>query len=292
MHAPMANASTASLSRARPLMGTLVSVQVWPEAEVFTAAQARESLQAIEQALACVAQIARAMSAHDPESDLGRMGRARAGERLQLNAHTVAVLQASQYWWRLSSGAFAPVRAAHALTRQGRRPGLRKSEAGAPAFDLERLQMISPTEVRLPGPVLLDVGGIAKGYAVDQAVACLARAGVTQAVVNAGGDLRVMGPRSQAVQLRHAGQGLRARVLPVRCPVHNAALATSVALHPESEFVRTLPSGRQRWRSASVLAADCMSADALTKWALQSSLLCPRLRAALRAHRARMWRTP
>ena len=96
MHAPMANASTASLSRARPLMGTLVSVQVWPEAEVCTAAQARESLQAIEQALACVAQIARAMSAHDPNSDLGRMGRARAGECLQLNPHTVAVLRASQ----------------------------------------------------------------------------------------------------------------------------------------------------------------------------------------------------
>lgn len=291
MQVPMTNASTAPFSRARPLMGTLVSVQVWPDAEVRTAAQAREWVQAIEQALACVAQIARAMSAHDPDSDLGRMSRACAGECLQLNAHTVAVLQASQYWWRLSSGAFAPVRAAHALARQGRRPGLCQTEAGA-AFDLQSLQWLSSTEVRMPGPVALDLGGIAKGYAVDQAVACLARAGVAQAVVNAGGDLRVWGPGAQAVQLRHAGQGLRDRVLPIRCPVHNAALATSVALHPESEFVRTLASGRQRWRSASVRAADCMSADALTKWALQSSLLCPRLHAALRAHRARMWRTP
>ena len=291
----MTSSNPACLSRARPLMGTLVSVQVWPDAEPCTATQVREWTQAIEQAieqaLAYVAQIARVMSAHDAHSDLGRMGRARAGECLQLDAHTVAVLQASQYWWRVSGGAFAPVRAAHALARQGRRPGLRQAEAAAAAFDLESLQLLSPTEVRLPGPLLLDFGGIAKGYAVDQAVACLVRAGVTQALVNAGGDLRVCGPRAQAVQLRHAGLSLRDRVLPVRCQVQDAALATSVALHPETEFVRTLPSGRQRWRSASVLAADAMSADALTKWALQSSLLCPRLRAALRTHHARMWRT-
>ena len=279
-----------AITRARPLLGTLVSVQLWPEGDACPLAQARAWVPVIEQALALVAHIARVMSAHDPDSDLGRMSRARAGECLRVDAHTVTVLRACQHWWRVSGGAFSPVRAAHALARQGRRPGLQVHSAAAP-WSLESLQLCSPTELRLPGPLLLDLGGIAKGYAVDQAVAMLARAGVRQALVNAGGDLRVLGPRAQAVQLRHAGQGLRDRRLPGRCQVQNAALATSVALHPESEFVRTLPAGRQRWRSASVLAADCMSADALTKWALQASVLCPALRAALRAHRARLWRS-
>ena len=293
-----ARACDASISRGRPLLGTLVSVQVWPDglAAGYGTGQAIED--AIDGALACVAHISRVMSAHDPDSDLGRMSRARAGECLTLDAHTIAVLQASQYWHRVSGGAFSPARAAHALARQGRRPGLQlavqtalQAHTPAPPLGLQHLCLLSPTELRMPGPVLLDLGGIAKGYAVDQAVACLVRAGVRQAVVNAGGDLRVIGPRAQAVQLRHAGQGLRDRPLPERCRLHNAALATSVALHAESEFVRTRPSGRQRWRSASVQAEDCMSADALTKWALQSSLLCPALRAALRTHRARLWRS-
>ena len=42
---------------------------------------------------------------------------------------------------------------------------------------------------------LLDLGGIAKGYAVDEVVAILEAAGVAPAVVNAGGDLRTLGSR-------------------------------------------------------------------------------------------------
>ena len=41
--------------------------------------------------------------------------------------------------------------------------------------------------------VQLDFGGIAKGYAVDQIVAVLARRGIDQCMVNAGGDLRATG---------------------------------------------------------------------------------------------------
>lgn len=287
---PAASTAGGVLARARALLGTLVSVQVWPEEGACPLAQAREWTPVIEQALDGVAHISRVMSAHRVDSDVGRMSRARRGECLRLDAHTVAVLQACQYWWRVSGGAFSPVSAAHALARGGRRPGLQVHAEAAP-LNLASLQLHSPTELRMPGPVLLDLGGIAKGYAVDQAVALLARAGVPRAVVNAGGDLRVLGARPQPIAVRHAGLGLRDGCLPGRCWVQNAALATSVAVHPESEFVRTLTTGRRRWRSASVLAADCTSADALTKWALQSTVLCPALRAALRAHRARLWRS-
>jgi thiamine biosynthesis lipoprotein len=40
----------------------------------------------------------------------------------------------------------------------------------------------------------LDLGGIAKGYAVDQAVKCLSRLGITSALVSGGGDMAVSGP--------------------------------------------------------------------------------------------------
>ena len=41
----------------------------------------------------------------------------------------------------------------------------------------------------------VDLGGIAKGYAVDRAVALLRQAGITSAAVNAGGDISLIGDR-------------------------------------------------------------------------------------------------
>ncbi|SPF54013.1 ApbE family lipoprotein (fragment) [Candidatus Desulfosporosinus infrequens] len=42
----------------------------------------------------------------------------------------------------------------------------------------------------------LDLGGIAKGYATDKAIEALKAQGVTSALVNAGGDVRVIGNKS------------------------------------------------------------------------------------------------
>lgn len=58
--------------------------------------------------------------------------------------------------------------------------------------------------------VQLDFGGIAKGYAVDLAIARLRELGITNAIVNAGGDLRAMGShgdRPWRVAVRKPGGG-------------------------------------------------------------------------------------
>ena len=66
-------------------------------------------------------------------------------------------------------------------------------------------------------------------------------------------------------------------------------VAASVAAPANAEFVITR--GRApRWRCATVLARDCATADALTKWALQATAPSLQLRAALARHGARMWR--
>lgn len=61
---------------------------------------------------------------------------------------------------------------------------------------------------RLSGPpgVMLDLGGFAKGVAVDRAVELLQRAGIANAIVNAGGDLRAIGRRGERpwrIGIRH-----------------------------------------------------------------------------------------
>jgi thiamine biosynthesis lipoprotein ApbE len=113
---------------------------------------------------------------------------------------------------------------------------------------------------------------------------------VTHARINAGGDIGLLGSGHQNVAIRHADQGPRDRMLQ-RNRLTAGGIATSVATFDGSDFIPTTHRGQATWRSATVWARDCMTADVLTKWALQSSPLCPLLRATLRRNGARMWRS-
>ena len=274
------------VSRARPLLGTLVTLRIAGMGQVCDMATVGS---VAEQAFTLVGHIARVMSAHHPDSDLGRMSRAQPNEVLDLDPHTVQVLRATQYWVHRSGGAFNPARAGHALARLGARPGLKAGMGAQPS--IADIEMLSERRVKMPASLSLDLGGIAKGYAVDQAAECLMRHGVSAALINAGGDLRVVGSRAWPVEVRHAGVHLRDRVLMANGRMTEGALATSVGASTETDFVRTTARGVRQWRSASVVARDCMTADVLTKWALQSSLLCPSLKSAMREHHARLWRS-
>ncbi|HEV8193527.1 MAG TPA: FAD:protein FMN transferase [Ktedonobacterales bacterium] len=78
--------------------------------------------------------------------------------------------------------------------------------------------------VTLPEGVGLDVGGIAKGMAVDAAITRLARMGIASALVNAGGDLAVLGlpPRAEAWPLAVAGLNVSRTIA-----LQHGAMATS-----------------------------------------------------------------
>jgi thiamine biosynthesis lipoprotein len=121
-------------------------------------------------------------------------------------------------------------------------------------------------ELRLATDGLFDCGacafaldGIAKGFAVDQAVAALQAAGVYAGAVNAGGDLRLFGDQMQDVCVRAPDdEGRLLRIGQTRA----AAVATSASallVDPRGSDAHTPVAG------ATVIAADCMTADALTK---------------------------
>jgi thiamine biosynthesis lipoprotein len=129
----------------------------------------------------------------------------------------------------------------------------------------------STGHVRFRRPLLIDFGGIAKGFAVDRAVEILKRKRVMAGIVNAGGDLRVFGSASQLVHLRHPKQPNRAAGA-VR--LRERAIATSGIYFSRTKNCRRCVSpildartGRAACEliSVTVGAADCMTADALTK---------------------------
>ena len=273
------NAAPSLLQRARPLLGTVVSIQLR-----LDEAGAPQASKAMAAAFALVERLQQAMSAHSCGSDLARLAQARAGEAIAIDPHTVAVLRLAQVWSRVSRGAFDPLQAGLRLVRRGLRPGLGEC-AEAPA-QLAELRFLDERTVEAAGPLPLDLGGIAKGYAVDQAVATLRAHGMRCGLVNAGGDLRAFGDRPWSIEVQHPVVRARShRLLRLR----EGALASSVRMG-NPEFVATRRRAA-RWQHSTVLARDCVTADALTKWALQEAEPGLILRQALRQAGARMWRT-
>jgi thiamine biosynthesis lipoprotein len=268
---------SSSLRRCRPLLGTFVSVTI---AEPRAGAH-----EAIERAFATVAQVQRAMSFHDAGSDVGRLNAA-AGRPVRLSAATWRVLQRAQAWAARSGGAFDAVVGGELAGRGF----LARSRARARASSWHDLVLLPRGRARLRRGARVDLGGIAKGYAVDRAVAALRRAGIGAGCVNAGGDLRVFGPQPWRIAVRLPGAP--GRVSPV-IELQDGAIATS------GGYLRRRRIGRRLWTpladpkargplapfaSASVVAPTCLAADALTKVVLAD----PAGAAALLArHRAR-----
>ena len=125
--------------------------------------------------------------------------------------------------------------------------------------------------VRFLRPLWIDLGGIAKGYAVDRALKAMALAPDVHCCINAGGDLRRSGLGTERIGLRLPW---RVDSVPI-VEIADGALASSTGhdhmRRHRGRSVQTASRRRQQPNSryqevfASVAADDCMTADALTK---------------------------
>ncbi len=228
-----------ALRRARPLLGTLVEIQAsgLPSARLE---------RAVEKAFAAVARVQALMSFHDPASDLSRINRLAATRTVRVHATTWTVLRHAVALARASDGLFDP----------SARPG-EISRANWRA-----IRLLPGHRVRFLAPLTLDLGGIAKGYAVDRAVAALRRADVPRGLVNAGGDLRVFGPSSAPVHVRHPA---RPGVFFPLGELHDGALATSALTYADALLDPRTGTACGHGLSITVLAPTALLADALTK---------------------------
>lgn len=217
------------LRRARPLLGTLVEIGVPQEAAAEDALQA--AFTAVRRVQAC-------MSRFEPDSDIARFAALLSGASMEVEYETAVVLQTAWALQQASGGLFDITlgRAPDGWRCEGR--SLHKQSATA-AFDL---------------------GGIAKGYAVDSAVETLQRLGCPAGWVNAGGDLRAFGSVLLPVLLRDEDSG---GVRPFM-QLSDAAFATSRFGVRRTSQVWAAGSCRVD-AHVSVAAPSCLWADALTK---------------------------
>jgi len=253
------------MRRARPLLGTFVEIEAQGTADAI-AAGALE--QAVSAAFAAVALVHRLMSFHEPDSDLSRLNRSAATEPVAVHPWTAAVLRRARRLFHATAGLF-DCAVGHDLARLGLLPAhdFGPGEAG----DFSAVEFLPGNRFAFAARIALDLGGIAKGFAVDRAIAVLRAHGVREALVNAGGDMRVMGKTAQPIYIRHPTEPAQ---LLLAGTLQNGAIATSSPVATlnvvEGREASALLSASTRApiverASYSVVAPTCVVADALTK---------------------------
>jgi thiamine biosynthesis lipoprotein len=243
-----------------PLLGTYVEIAVPAHDE-------NELRRWTDPAFARVAEMHAAMSFHSQQSDLAAISRACAGEQLMVRRDTWSTLRSALQFEAASDGLFNAA-VAPELVRRGLLPMPLGAQLPHAVSARAALHLEGGDRVRVTEPVWIDLGGIAKGAAVDAAIAALCQAGAPSALVNAGGDLRAAGPETHTVWVRHAAHpgGLLAIA-----SLSDGAFATSGSLDSTGWRHVVERAGTTPWpgcHSVSVAAESCLVADALTKIAL------------------------
>jgi thiamine biosynthesis lipoprotein len=154
---------------------------------------------ATEAAIQEVQRVEELMSTFRPESEISRVNRSAGGEPVAVSAPTAEVVRAALRMAETTDGAFdvtyAPLGAAwRKAVQQGREPTEQELEAARALVGTDKVTLTAENRISLAQPGMeVDLGGIAKGYAIDRAARALQEAGVSGGIVDVGHDLRLFG---------------------------------------------------------------------------------------------------
>lgn len=224
------------------------------------------------------------MSDYDPDSELNRLARTSGkGEEIPVSSDLWFVLKRGQELSRRSEGAFDVTVGPYVnLWRRARRQQqlpepARLAQAGlAVGYQHVRLNSTRHTVSLLVPDMRLDLGGIAKGYAVGEALKVLRQAGCPQALVEGGGDMIVGDPPPGKPGWRVELSSLDATNAPPArfLSVKNVAISTSGDLYQRLEIGGVRYShivdprtgiGLTNHCVVNVIAREGIDADSLTK---------------------------
>jgi thiamine biosynthesis lipoprotein len=260
------------VQREEAIMGTAIRVELWctdtREGDAATAAVMQE-----------MHRIDRAMSPHKSGSELCRINREAAQRPVPLSAEMWRLVERAVAYSQLTEGAFDISYAAvgqHYDYRARRRPDPATLARARELVGWKKLLLDRQAQtLRFAEPGMrIDLGGFAKGHAIDCAAAILRQRGISHAMVSAGGDSRVIGDRlgrpwSVAIRdPRRAGETVAV------LPLEDVSISTS------GDYERFFDVGAERVHhlidpatgrspqgvhSVTVLADDGLTCEALSK---------------------------
>ena len=258
------------LQRCKAMLGTYVEIKIHDSVSGVCLETA------LSEAYEAIRKVSLLMSFHRKESELSRINALAYKQYVEIDALTFNVLSLANDLFRHTNGSVDCSIGQH-LQKQNLLPQhaesqdrIKRTESDQ-SFNLDNMILSQPNRVRFTAPLTLDLGGLAKGFAVDLACESLIASGIQSGSVNAGGDLRVFGQHETSIHIRnpkcpeqliHAGQ------------LSNGASATSgiYFIDPDSKHTPrsaliTPQTGQPIFlnKSFTVIAKTCAIADGLTK---------------------------
>jgi len=273
--APKAGNPTRTRYRqSRMTLGTVVHVDVCLDKEAINSVE-----DVYEKVWAGMDQVYRTMSPRLVSSDVWKVNHSYP-DPVEVHAATYQVIKRALKLSRRTNGAFditvKPLMDLwQAAQEQNRLPDETMIRKKIAAVGPMKIRLLDGQRVQLAHPESqIDLGGIAKGYAIDQAAAVLREAGWPDFYIDAGGDIYVAGHncrgRSWRIGVRHPRKPDR---------IIDTLVLSDSAVTTSGDYERFFSIGQHRWShiiypltgypardivSATVIAPDATTADALS----------------------------
>ncbi len=207
------------------IMGTVIRTELWSD----NPSTAAEAIKLVNDEMH---RIDRLMSTYKPDSEISRANRHAAEKPIKISAELLDLFAKGIEMSRLSRGAFDITYASVGQMydfRAGVRPDEKQINAMLPAIDY-RFVVLDPEQQTVffaRQGVRIDLGGIAKGYAVERAVSILRAQGIEHGLVSAGGDSRILGDRRGAPWIVGVRDPRNPDRVVARLPLIDEAVSTS-----------------------------------------------------------------
>lgn len=205
-------------------LGTQAYIELWTE-------DSKQAEQLINDVQAEFERINQLMSPYIASSELSLLNREAAKKPVQVSAEMYQLLQRARQISQQSNGAFDITFASVGFYydyRNHKKPDETVLQTARQYVNYQSVELLKNNTVRFAQPgVKIDLGGIAKGYAVERSIALLAQHGISNALLTAGGDTRLLGDKRGKpwlVAIKHPRQDDK---YAAQLPLENSAISTS-----------------------------------------------------------------
>ncbi len=253
----------------RDLMGTRVSIELWHEDET-------EARDCSARAFAEIGRIEALMSTYRDDSEITFVNNNAAINAVPISDELALLVERSLHFSQVSNGAFDITYASVGYAydyRNREQPDDSTVASKLPAIDYRHVELDNKHIRFRNAGVRINLGGIAKGYAVDRAASVIEACGIDQAMISAGGDSRIIGDRGGRPWIIGIQHPRDPAGIALRLPLSDSAISTSGDY--ERFFIEngervhhiikpaTGRSAKDSW-SSTVTGPDAMTTDALS----------------------------